>query len=64
VAGHHRQDAIPADESGPRHPAGLPALQGPVLRPRGQPPLQKHPVHEGPRPARGVADAPEGPAQV
>lgn len=64
MEGHHSQDAIPADESGPRHPAGLQTLQGQVLHPRGQPALQERPSHEGLRPAREVADAAQSPAQV
>lgn len=64
VAGHLSQNAIPADESGPRHPAGLQTLQGQVLHPRGQQALQERPVHEGLREACEVAHAPQSPAQV
>lgn len=64
VEGHYSQNEIPADESGPRHPAGLPTLQGQVLHPRGQPALQKCPIHEGLRQAFEVAHAPQSPAQV
>lgn len=64
VAGHLSQNEIPADESGPHHPAGLQTLQSQVLHPRGQQALQKRPVHEGLRPAREVAHAPQSPAQV
>lgn len=64
VARHYCQNALPSDEGGPCHPAGLQALQGEILHPRGQQTLQKCPSHEGLWQAREVAHTPQGPAQV